>query len=70
MFRSSLIAMVLLVLFTGCGKDIEEYNKPAEYWYEKMVKAVGDANLEKADGYFSGDHQAINDWRAKKSKQV
>ncbi|KFN39308.1 MAG: competence protein [Sulfuricurvum sp. MLSB] len=53
MFRSSLIAMVLLVLFTGCGKDIEEYNKPAEYWYEKMVKAVGDANLEKADSYFS-----------------
>ena len=53
MFRSSLIAMVLLVLFTGCGKDMEEYNKPAEYWYEKMVKAVGDANLEKADSYFS-----------------
>ncbi len=53
MFRSSLIAMVVLILFTGCGKDIEEYNKPAEYWYEKMVKAVGDANLEKADGYFS-----------------
>lgn len=45
--------MALLVLLTGCGKDIEEYNKPAEYWYEKMVNAVGDANLEKADSYFS-----------------
>lgn len=53
MIRSSLIAMALLVLFTGCGKDIEEYNKPAEYWYEKMVGAVANGNLEKADGYFS-----------------
>lgn len=53
MLRSSLMAVALLVLLTGCGKDIEEYNKPAEYWYEKMVNTVGDANLEKADSYFS-----------------
>ena len=45
--------MALLVLMTGCGKEIEEYNKPAEYWYEKMVNAVANGNLEKADGYFS-----------------
>ncbi len=53
MVRSSLIVMALLVLMTGCGKEIEEYNKPAEYWYEKMVNAVANGNLEKADGYFS-----------------
>ncbi len=53
MLRSSLITMAVLVLLTGCGKEIEEYNKPAEYWYEKMVSAVASGNLEKADGYFS-----------------
>lgn len=53
MVRSSLVAMALVLLFTGCGKEIEEYNKPAEYWYEKMVSAVANGDLEKADGYFS-----------------
>jgi len=41
------------LLFTGCGKDVSEYNKPAAYWYGKMVDAVANSSLEKADGYFS-----------------
>jgi outer membrane protein assembly factor BamD len=49
-FTSVLIA---LTFFAGCGKDVAEYNKPAAYWYEKMVDAVANASLEKADGYFS-----------------
>lgn len=53
MIRTWLVTMVALVLFTGCGKELEEYNKPAEYWYEKMVTAVSNGNLEKADSYFS-----------------
>jgi len=46
-------ALLLILLFFGCSKEIEEYNQPAAYWYEKMIEAVGDANLEKADDYYS-----------------
>lgn len=53
MIRTWLIAITALILLSGCGKDLEEFNKPAEYWYEKMVSAVSNGNLEKADSYFS-----------------
>lgn len=53
MIRTWFIVMTALILLSGCGKDLEEYNKPAEYWYEKMVSAVSNGNLEKADSYFS-----------------
>lgn len=54
MIRTWFIAMTALILLTGCGsKELEEFNKPAEYWYEKMVTAVSNGNLEKADSYFS-----------------
>ncbi len=53
MIRSMIAGFVLLILFAGCSKEIEEYNQPAAYWYEKMIEAVGDANLEKADDYYS-----------------
>jgi outer membrane protein assembly factor BamD len=53
MIRTWLIAITALILLSGCGKDLEEFNKPAEYWYEKMVTAVSNGNLEKADSYFS-----------------
>jgi outer membrane protein assembly factor BamD len=50
-FYTALFALV--VLFTGCSKEVEEYNKPAAYWYEKMIEAVGDGYLDKADNYYS-----------------
>jgi outer membrane protein assembly factor BamD len=54
MIRTWFIAMAALIVLTGCGsKELEEFNKPAEYWYEKMVTAVSNGNLEKADSYFS-----------------
>lgn len=53
MIRTWLVAMTVLILLSGCGKEPEEFNKPAEYWYEKMVTAVSNGNLEKADSYFS-----------------
>lgn len=53
MIRTWILAVMALVLFSGCGKEVEEYNKPAEYWYEKMVSAVSNGNLEKADNYYS-----------------
>lgn len=51
--RGLVLAFATLVLLSGCGKEIDEYNKPAEYWYEKMVMMVSNGSLERADGYYS-----------------
>ena len=51
--------LLVYLLFTGCTKDIEEYNKPAIYWYSKMITSASTHNLEKADDYYSslqGEH--------------
>ncbi|MFY9143345.1 outer membrane protein assembly factor BamD [Sulfuricurvum sp.] len=54
MIRTWLVAMTALIFFVGCSsKELDEFNKPAEYWYEKMVTSVSNGNLEKADSYFS-----------------
>jgi outer membrane protein assembly factor BamD len=53
--------MLALLLLSGCSKDIDECNKPAIYWYDKMVKSVAEGNLDKADDYYSslqGEHIA------------
>ena len=52
-FRIFITVFSFGLFFIGCGKDVSEYNKPAAYWYEKMIDAVANASLEKADGYFS-----------------
>ncbi len=45
---------VVAVLLTGCGsKSEQEYEKPAIYWYQKMMKKVASGNLEKADNLFT-----------------
>ena len=49
----------LVLLFTGCSKDLEEYNKPAIYWYSKMIESISDGDLDRADDYYSslqGEH--------------
>lgn len=55
-----MVITALVLLFTGCSKDtIEEYNKPAAYWYSKIVQQVSKGDLEKADAYYSslqGEH--------------
>lgn len=48
-----MVAVAAALLLSGCGKEIEEYNMPADYWYEKMISAAASGNLEKADGYYS-----------------
>ena len=48
-----------LLFISGCSKDIEEYNKPALYWYSQMTKAISDGDLDRADSYYSslqGEH--------------
>jgi outer membrane protein assembly factor BamD len=58
--HSFLLALFgVILLFSGCAKDVEEYNKPAIYWYAKIVKHVSRGDLEKADNYYSslqGEH--------------
>ena len=54
-----LAVFMVLIFFSGCSKDIDEYNKPALYWYGKIVESISDGNLEKADNYYSslqGEH--------------
>jgi outer membrane protein assembly factor BamD len=48
-----LIISMGFMFFSGCSNDIEEYNKPAVYWYGKIIKSVSSGNLEKADDYYS-----------------
>ncbi|MDD2652465.1 MAG: outer membrane protein assembly factor BamD [Sulfurimonas sp.] len=54
------VIAALVLLFTSCSKDtVEEYNKPAAYWYSKIVQQVSKGDLEKADTYYSslqGEH--------------
>ena len=51
--------LATLIFLNGCTKDIEEYNKPAIYWYGKMIESISDNNLDKADDYYTslqGEH--------------
>jgi len=64
MLKKFMVLAVLVWTFlfmNGCTKEIDEYNKPAIYWYEKLVASVADGNLDKADDYYSslqGEHIA------------
>ncbi|MCH5323092.1 MAG: outer membrane protein assembly factor BamD [Helicobacter sp.] len=57
--------LIASLVFWGCssksnsGLGLDEVNKPADYWYENMLKAIQMKNLEKADSYFKslqGEH--------------
>jgi len=58
------VALIIFTFYTfmfmtGCTKDVEEYNKPAIYWYSKMIESISNKSLEKADSYYSslqGEH--------------
>jgi len=51
--RQFTIMITVLLFLTACSKDIEEYNKPAAYWYKQMIASISDGNLDKADNYYS-----------------
>ncbi len=46
--------LLLIALFAGCSnKDaVNEYDKPALYWYNNVVKEIASSNLDKADNYY------------------
>ena len=43
----------IITLLSSCSKELEEYNKPAVYWYAKIIESISDGSLEKADNYYS-----------------
>ncbi len=53
MLKTTIIVLSVLLFLTACQKKEPEYNKPALYWYQQMVKAVSNTMLEKADSYYS-----------------
>ena len=53
------LSLSFIVLFTSCSKEVNEYNKPAVYWYGKMINSISSGDLDKADDYYSslqGEH--------------
>jgi len=49
-----MIITSLVYIFTGCAsKEKEEYNKPAIYWYNKMIKQISNYQLDDADNTFT-----------------
>jgi len=57
MFRNIIIFLILgsVVIFNnGCSSKVEqEFEKPAIYWYQKLIRSVTAGNLEKADELFT-----------------
>ena len=41
------------MFFTSCTKELEEYNKPALYWYDRLISSVASGSIDKADSYYS-----------------
>jgi len=53
------IFLALSLMFSACSKNIDEYNKPAVYWYGKIIESISNGNYDKADDYYSslqGEH--------------
>lgn len=50
-----LLVSVIAYSFTACSskKQSEEYNKPAIYWYNKMIKQISQYQLDNADDTFT-----------------
>lgn len=48
-----LIACAAFVLTACSSKDEQEYNKPAIYWYNKMLKEIASNDLDKADDTYT-----------------
>lgn len=52
--KQTLLVVMFATLFFGCsGKEsVKEYDKPALYWYQAIVKEVASSSLDKADNYY------------------
>ncbi|HIE35486.1 MAG TPA: outer membrane protein assembly factor BamD [Campylobacterales bacterium] len=54
MRRVGSVLILLLFILGGCSSkdELSEFNKPAIYWYKKIIKSVAIGNLDRADEYF------------------
>lgn len=53
--KNILLATSLVFIFTACSgkKEAAEYNKPALYWYNKMVTKITTGDLDEADDTYT-----------------
>lgn len=47
------LAATAVFVLGGCSSKQDEFNKPADYWYQKMVKESARGDLEQADKLFT-----------------
>ncbi|MFT7878754.1 MAG: outer membrane protein assembly factor BamD [Sulfurimonas sp.] len=55
MIKTVFVGILLSFLLAGCGSDertVEEFNKPALYWYQKIAKSISGGYMDKADAYY------------------
>ena len=46
--------MAMVLILAGCSSDneVEEFNKPALYWYKKIAESITQSHVDKADDYY------------------
>lgn len=55
MMKTVFIGVFISFFLVGCGSDestVEEFNKPALYWYQKIAKSISGGYMDKADAYY------------------
>ncbi|RAX54445.1 hypothetical protein CCY99_03605 [Helicobacter sp. 16-1353] len=50
--RFYLVTIFIALFFVSCS-SVDEFNKPALFWYERIIVAISKGNLEQADSYFN-----------------
>lgn len=52
---STILVISFINIFTGCASKSteEEYNKPAVYWYNKMIKQLSNYQIDEADDTYT-----------------
>ncbi len=55
MHKQIITLMLTIFVFAACSskQEIAEYNKPAVYWYNKMLKQITDYQLDEADDTYT-----------------
>jgi len=57
--KQLLTSLAVIMLLSACAKELDEYNKPAIYWYAKIIDSIAEGTIEQADGYYAslqGEH--------------
>ena len=53
MYKKILIVIFMIVFIGGCASKEKLYNRPAMFWYSKIIQEIKKYDLEQADDYFS-----------------